>query len=221
GILVLSGLDGTGKSSQAERLLDRLEAEGLRSGVIWNRWKPILTLPLVKLARRMLSPVKDARTEDYSNFTEAKREKMKSPLKQKLWQRMVWSEYALQVRWRLVTHGWPSRGMVCDRYVYDTIVDMAVNFSVPPERLETLCEDPLLSLFPVPAQAVLIDIDPETGATRKDDGTPVEYLADRRQLYLQMARITGAVVVDGTGSIDDIAEEIWERTGPWRSTLRG
>jgi thymidylate kinase len=221
GILTLSGLDGTGKSSQAEKLLTRLATEDMKAGAIWNRWKPFLSLPIVKLARRTLSPVKEARTADYSNFTEAKKKKMESPLKKKIWQTMVWSEYSLQVRFRLLTHGWPFRGMICDRYVYDTLVDMAVNFSVSPGELESLCGNSLLDLFPVPVQAILIDIDPETGARRKDDGTPVNYLSDRRQLYLEMARITGAIVIDGTKTIDEISDEIWDRTGIWRSTLPG
>ncbi len=221
GILTLSGLDGTGKSSQAEKLLERLSAEGMRAGAIWNRWKPCLTLPVVKLARRSLSPVKEARTADYSNFTQAKKNKMKSPFKRKIWQTMVWSEYSMQVRFRLLTHGWPFRGMICDRYVYDTLVDMAVNFSISPQELESLCVNPLLELFPVPVQAILIDIDPETGARRKDDGTPVGYLSDRRELYLAMAKITGAIVIDGTKTINEISEEIWNLTGQWRSTLTG
>ncbi|MBU8923149.1 MAG: hypothetical protein KOO63_15125 [Bacteroidales bacterium] len=219
GILTLSGLDGTGKSSQAEKLLNRLSSEGIKAGAIWNRWKPCLSLPLVKLARRSLSQVKEARTADYANFTEAKKEKMKSPARKKIWQTMVWSEYSFQVRFRLLTHGWPFRGMICDRYVYDTLVDMAVNFSVSPTELESLCVNPLLDLFPVPTQAILIDIDPETGARRKDDGTPVDYLSDRRQLYLEMARITGAIIIDGMKTIEEISEEIWDRTGAWRSTL--
>lgn len=219
GILVLSGLDGTGKSSQARILSERLFGSGIRVNTIWNRWKPVLTLPLIKMARRSISPVRDAQTADYSNFTEKKRDRMRSPLKRDLWQTVVWSEYAMQVNFRLAVGGYPFRGIISDRYVYDTLVDMAINFSATSTDLERLCEHALFSLFPRPAKLIVIDIDPEVGARRKSDGTPPEYLADRRQLYLEMARITGAPVIDGCGSIENIAEEIWESSSEWRATL--
>lgn len=220
-ILVLSGLDGTGKSTQAEILARRLASEGVGVGTVWNRWKPLASAPLIYLARRRLSAVRDARIADYRNFTESKKNKMRSPAKRAAWQTMVWIEYAVEVNLRLSRHRSRSRGVICDRYVYDTVVDMAVNFSMGPEELHELCENRLLDLFPVPSRAILIDIDPRTGSERKNDGTPEEYLADRRELYLEMARLTGAAVIDGRRSVEEIAAGIWDETEEWRSSLAG
>jgi dTMP kinase len=219
-ILALSGLDGTGKSTQAQILTGRLAEEGISVGTVWNRWKPIVSAPVVTLARRSINQRKDAPTAQYSDFTRAKKEKMKSRSKRALWQLMVWGEYAAEVNIRLRRAGFPSRNIICDRYVYDTLVDMAVNFSLEPGELEDLCDHTLLSLFPVPTQVVVIDIDPLTGTDRKRDGTPPEYLADRRELYLEMARITGGVLVDGNGTIEETASAIWEGCRSWRENLR-
>ncbi|MBN1163032.1 MAG: hypothetical protein JXB45_00500 [Candidatus Krumholzibacteriota bacterium] len=219
GVLVLSGLDGTGKSTQASILADRLRQEGIKVDTIWNRWKPCLSAPAIRLARRRINPAKDAALSDYENFTETKRKKMRNPLKRSLWQLLVWSEYALQVNWRLRTHRYPLRGIICDRYVYDTLIDMAINFSLGEEELPQLCSHPLLGLFPRPGCVILIDIDPQTGAERKKDGTPASYLSDRRKLYLALAGIMDAPVVNGERSIDEIADELWEITGPWRKRL--
>ena len=144
---------------------------------------------------------------------------MRSPVKQALWQAMVWSEYTVQVHSRLLGAGYPRRAVISDRYVYDTLVDMAVNFSLEPAGLEKLCSHSLMSLFPAPASVVIIDIDPETGAARKSDGTPPEYLADRRPFYLEMAKLTGAAVVDGNGTIEETAAGIWEGCSRWRENL--
>lgn len=219
GILVLSGLDGTGKSTQARILSERLSEMGIDVATVWNRWKPLLSAPVIRVARRRLSSVKDAPTSDYSSFTRAKKEKMRNPFKRALWQIMVWGEYAIEVGIRLLRAGFPGKGIICDRYVYDTMVDMAINFSITPSRLPSICGHPLLGLFPRPAQVILIDIDPTEGSRRKDDGTPRQYLADRRAVYLEMARITGADIIDGEKSIEEIAERIWDVTGEWRAAL--
>lgn len=218
-MLVLSGLDGTGKSTQAGILQERLTGKGVEPTTIWNRWSPSITAPLISIARKRIDPRPDAAMEEYSDFTRSKRERMKSPARRALWQAMVWSEYIIQVRSRLFGAGYPRRAVISDRYVYDTLVDIAVNFSLEPGELETLCSHPLLSLFPVPASFVVIDIDPEVGSTRKSDGTPPEYLADRRPFYLEIARLTGAAVVDGNGTIEETAAGIWEGCARWRKNL--
>jgi thymidylate kinase len=220
-LLVLSGLDGTGKSTQAGILVDRLKRKGITVRTVWNRWKPLISVPIVALARKTISRDKDAPTAQYEEFTRVKKEKMKHPLKQALWQLMVWSEYALEANIRLRKTGHPFRNIISDRYIYDTLIDIAVNFSLEPGDLETLCNHTLLSLFPIPTEIVVIDIDPLVGTGRKRDGTPPEYLADRREFYIEMARITGAALVNGNGTVEETASSIWENCRIWRENLLG
>ncbi len=219
-MLVLTGLDGSGKSTQAELLARRLYENGYEVAKVWSRWEPALSAPLIRTAKRRLGAREDAATADYTDFTAAKRQAMNKPWKQSLWQLMVWSEYAVQMHWRLLPHALRRRGVICDRYIHDTLVDIAINFSVKPEEIERLCRHPLLALFPAPRSVIYIDIDPETGAGRKRDGTPPEYLADRREHYLSLAQLIGAPTVNGGETIERVAEAIWESTGSWRSSLR-
>ncbi len=219
-LLILSGLDGSGKSTQAELLASRLHGEGYAVATVWSRWEPALSAPLIRAAKKRLNPRTNAATADYRRFTAAKRQTMQNRWKRILWQFMVWSEYAAQLNYRLAPHILGRRGVICDRYVYDTIIDIAVNFSVKPGEIDSLCRHPLLAFFPTPRQVIYIDIDPETGAARKADGTPPEYLADRREYYLSMARLLGAAIVNGGDSMEGVAEAIWEGTGEWRRNLR-
>lgn len=217
-LIVLSGLDGSGKSTQTALLAARLSADGIPAAVIWNRWKPFLSAGLIRLAKSWLKTHARVREGDYHGFTDAKRRSMKSAWKRNLWQMMVWGEYALQVRARLLSHRRKGLTILCDRYVYDTLVDVAINFSLPAARIEELMNHPLLSFFPKPGLVMFIDIDPETGATRKSDGTPAAYLADRREYYASMARILHAPIIDGGAGVEEIAHSIWEFTGPWRAS---
>ena len=215
-LIVLSGLDGSGKSTQALLLAERLRAEGIPAESVWNRWKPAVSAMFISLARRWLKAQERVKKGDYRGFTDAKRRKMRSGWKRSVWQAMAWGEYAAQVRARLLAHRHKGTTVLCDRYVYDTLVDIAINFSVPPLEIADLMDHRLLALFPKPAVVVFIDIDPATGAARKSDGTPADYLADRRPYYMSLARILNAPVVDGGSSVESVAGAIWNLTSPWR-----
>ncbi len=220
-LIVLSGLDGSGKSTQIALLAEQLGAEGIPATVIWNRWKPFLSAGAIRLARRYLRATAGVREGDYRGFTDAKRRSMRSGWKRDLWQMMVWSEYAAQVHARLLPRRLRGLAVLCDRYVYDTLVDVAINFSLPASRLAELMNHPLFGLFPKPGLVLFIDIDPETGAARKSDGTPAAYLADRREYYTEMARILGAPIIDGGGSVESVSRAVWEFAAPWRERRRG
>jgi thymidylate kinase len=220
-LIVLSGLDGSGKSTQMEILAERLGTNGIPAAVLWNRWKPFLSAGVIRLAKRYLRARERVKAEDYRGFTDAKRRSMKSVWKRNLWQMMVWGEYAVQVRARILSHRRKGLAILCDRYVYDTLVDVAINFSLPPDRLDELMDHPFLSLFPKPGLVIFIDVDPETGSKRKSDGTPTAYLADRREYYAAMARLLRAPIVDGGARIESVADSIWELARPWRENRDG
>ncbi|UCF05934.1 MAG: hypothetical protein JSV33_02545 [bacterium] len=218
-LIVISGLDGSGKTTQCEILARQLGDAGIHAETVWNRWEPLISAPLIKLAKGHLTRRQRISDDDYTQFTDAKRRTMRSPFKRRLWQLMVWSEYALEVALRFVRR--PNAVLICDRYVYDTVVDIAINFHMTADELEYLLDHPLFVLYPTPALVIFLDIAPEIGASRKTDGTPVAYLADRREYYLAMARILNAPVIDGAGDITQVAGEIWSRTEQWRAGCAG
>jgi thymidylate kinase len=219
-LIVLSGLDGSGKSTQAALLAERLRGEGVRARAIWNRWNPFISAPFIRIARRHLRVTEGVGNDDYRSFTEAKRKKMRSAWKRNVWQLMVWSEYSLQVHGRLFRHRIAGTKVICDRYVYDTLIDIAINFSVGANDIRELMSHPLLSLFPKPALVIFIDIDPEVGAARKSDGTPPTYLADRRAYYAALSHMLSAPLIDGGASVTSVSDTIWELTKDWRSHLK-
>jgi dTMP kinase len=216
-MIVLCGLDGSGKSTQTALLAERLAAAGIPAEAVWNRWEPRVSAPLIRFAKRRLRSSSGAGAEDYAAFRDAKRRTMKGGLKRSLWQILVWSEYSWEVRGRLAPPRRRGAAVICDRYVHDTLIDIAINFSAPPPALAGLMSHPLLALFPKPSLAIVVDIDPETGAARKSDGTPPAYLADRREYYVELARILNAPVVDGGRPVETVFDEVWARTASWRA----
>jgi len=98
--------------------------------------------------------------------------------------------------------------LICDRYLYDAIVDFALSCSMPVSRIESLLNNPVSRLFPRPCRLYFIDISAEIGASRKTDGTSLAYLEDRVPMYRHIADIVKATIVDGTLSLDDIKKII-------------
>jgi len=166
-IIVISGLDGSGKSTQSKIISERLKGAGLNSVTLWNRWEPKISYPFIKLAKSYLSNFRKVSENNYTKFTEAKRQSMRSGWKRSIWQTMVWSEYLIEVLWRLQHYNLKNIIVIFDRYYYDTMIDIAINFSFQPEELEGLMHHPLIRLYPKPKFAVFIDVAPEVGVARQ------------------------------------------------------
>jgi thymidylate kinase len=214
-----TGLDGSGKTTQAEALVARLG--GSRAGWVyrWARWDPYVTSPLMALARRLLRRGKgegSGRPTDDRGHAEFKQQKQKlfrSGAARRMWTWMVLLEYLPQAWLRLLPPLWRGRHIVCDRYLPDVWIDLAMNFGEGSDGVARLRAHPLCRLFPRPDRTLLFDVDPATGFARKQDGTPLAYLADREPLYRGLTELLDAVVVDANAPLEDVARQVREAMG--------
>jgi dTMP kinase len=182
-LICLLGIDGSGKTTQATTLVATLRAQGVAAVHAWARWLPIFLLPL-RVLGRALAGRRGNQEENYQGFTASKRQILRNPLRATLWKHLVLLEHALQVFFKVRLRLLAGKTVVADRYVYDTLIDLAVNLSCHPDQL---LNEPLLRLFPRPDLSVLLELSPRTGAERKADGTTEEYLAERDALYRRLA----------------------------------
>jgi dTMP kinase len=208
-LIVFSGLDGAGKSTQIELLLERLRQNGQRPHYLWTRggYTPLferLKVLLRKLPGRVVPP---------SGYTPQRAQAFGKGWVRRLWLSaalldLLWV-YAVKVRW------WRWRGqiVVCDRYLWDTLIDFRMNF--PQEHIErSLLWRCLARLAPKPDAAFLLLVPVEESVRRSDvKGEPFrdtfEVLAQRLAHYQALADETGAWhVLDGQRPIDELTAEI-------------
>ncbi|MCK4547510.1 MAG: hypothetical protein KAW17_08735 [Candidatus Eisenbacteria sp.] len=212
-LICLLGIDGSGKSTQAGALAESLQQQDVDAIHAWARWKPILMLPARRLGRAIVRR-RGVAEEDYRGFTDSKRTILRGRFQANLWKNFALLEHSSQIFIKVRIPMLMGKTVVADRYVYDTLIDLSVNLDVPPD---TLLKEPLLKLFRKPDLVILLDLSPKLGAARKDDGTPEEYLAERRDLYLQMADALGMEMVDAGGSPVEVQAEIrqlvWKKLG--------
>lgn len=221
-VVALSGLDGSGKSSQAAALKEALERLGHEAVV---EWRPILANPSVgrlsDVARKALRRLRwvpglsrlDRRAEAGESFlaapdTTARRGPLRSVLTH-AWVAYIALTNAYTHR-RLARRG---RVVIFDRYVLDSSVFMRYLWGGT-FRLERRL---LRALSPEPLCAFLLDVRGEAAYARKQDQWSVDELSRQAELYRELHTALGVSRLDGERPKEElcaeIAEQVWRALG--------
>ena len=207
-LILFSGIDGGGKSTQIERLLSVLRSRGANPVCFWSRggYTPGFEW-LKRLVRRGSGGALPGQGK-----SQARKQAFS-----KRWVRSVWLSlalldlmfwYGVRIRfWR-----WSGRPVVLDRYWPDTAIDFQLNF--PGSKVESgwmwRC---LLMVAPKPERAFLLRVPVEESQRRsklKNEPFPddEETLRDRLKGYDEWSGKCLYKVLDGRRSIDSLATEI-------------
>ncbi len=219
-LIALCGIDGTGKSTQAEILHDRFEAAGHTTEVLWCRWDPILARPAVRLLDRLsrrhtlVATVSNANGGSGDNRRALKRRLLSSPLIRRLWIGLMVLDYGLQAAPKLLRARREAEVVIVDRYRHDVLIDLSAGGELvaTPRVLRWLLPDPDL--------IVVLDVDERVALARKPDSPDLTYLDQRRRLYHQLAHGSAAILIDASGPADVVGESVF-RAIVANSTLHG
>jgi len=208
-LIVFCGIDGSGKTTQAQLLVDTLIKKGLPASYVWARWEQILVRPLT---RKWKSSIKketghlDGRAKENK---QKKRKLLSNPVLRWLWLGAFFVDYGLQILLKVRVRLIRNELIVSDRMFYDSVIDQAINLGSNRDWLLDNLDSPWMKIiFPEPDLVMYIDCPGEIAFARKDDAPDVEYLTDRRALYKQLAEKYGWIGIDGTNSVDDIAAQV-------------
>jgi thymidylate kinase len=223
-LICLTGVDGCGKSTQARILKERMEAAGWDVATVWTGGRPYISRPLVRLAKRRLkAPVQqedgrfEARTagnsasDDFGDYLSRSNDMFRRywPLRRG-WTDVSLIEHAVEANLAVQPHLRAGRAVVCDRYIFKSVVNLAILLDLEMTELPGLLRHPAVLAVPKPDLYFLMDLPAEVAAARKTDLPSVEYVARRVPVYRALAAYAGMPVVDATQSPDQVAEAIWE-----------
>ena len=214
-LICLTGIDGSGKSTQAEKLVAHLRMAGYPARYVWAGRKSSFTRPFVQLGKaRMHAPARPATASAETNapyraYMHAMQRVFKQQLARAAWQQLTLAEHIIQI-WKHVSMPL-ARGeiVVCDRYLYDTLVSQAVLFGTTSAQFARVSHDSVLRLVPRPTIGFWLDVPPEIALRRKADIYDREHVEARQPLYAHLAQELSLCALDATLDADVLANSVW------------
>ncbi len=213
-LIVFSGTDGAGKSTQINRLEGALQDSGKRTARFWARGGYTPLFSLLKTGLRRAKPGALPKP----GASAERRQRFQSPLVRRVWLNIAIFDlmlcYVIWLRAKL----WTGKSVLCDRYLEDTLLDFERNF--PQERVGQWLLWRLLSgLAPKPDHRFLLIVPPEESARRgklKNEPFPdsPETLAWRHTRYLELAKSGEWIILDCLQAIERVQNCIRERVLP-------
>ncbi len=208
--ICFTGIDGSGKTTLARFLTERLSRNGFECKYVHNRLTPFLLKPFIIIGQKLFLRGKNI-FENYAEYSTTKRKVIRNNLLSLVYQWLLVLDYSIQVFLKVKAPLMLGKNIICDRYVYDTLVtDLAVDFGYSDKKLKQTLNR-LFRLFPQPELTFLVDVPEEIAYQRKNDIPSVEYLKERRNIYLIVGEEYGMVILDGTKKLEELQHEIVER----------
>ena len=204
-IIALSGIDGSGKTTQIDTLEARLRTSDAHVLRIWSRWRPISSLPLLALfLRRGYAEVHSTSSIGFVETHIPWRRGVTS-----VWCILTQLDNFMKTTIKLVIPLLLGYTIICDRYTLDLLVEGMADLHDPPTSKRLGYR--LLRLLPHPNIAFFIDVSAELAFSRKPDLPSVEHFTERVSLYRELCKTLNETVLDGKQSRDKIRDKIWEQ----------
>ena len=227
-VIALSGVDGSGKSTQVRNVQAALDRLGQPAEVQWTKITQdglsqrvgravkavIARTPLAARVdpAQLAAPAREGDDGEIRNYPDGappppdpgKVLRRKSKVLTWCWALLVAVGNGLEHRRAVQRHG--TRVVICDRYVLDSFAHLKYRYGSAGSLWLHRRVIGLLSVRP--AQAFFLDVPAEIARARKPEQYLTSELARFRELYHEYAQEAGVHVLDGTRPVDELAAEI-------------
>ena len=201
------GIDGSGKTTLSQRLVAHLKTEFSGVRYVHSFHSPIFLKPLKLLAKLTLMRKTD-QFGDYLHYKETKSERRK---RHRIMSRIygaIWIlDYSIQSLLKVAIPCIFSKVLVVDRYIFDVAINLSLTMDASEQSIWKRI-NLLLKINPKPDMAFLVDVPQEIAFARKNDIPHIEYLRERRAMYLNVASKFNMHILDGTNSIEELSAGI-------------
>ncbi|MBA7489546.1 Thymidylate kinase [subsurface metagenome] len=203
-----TGVDGSGKTTLAKTLVSIMKKESIGVKYVYNRYIPIVLRPVMLMGEFLFLRNKDF-YRNYADYSNTKRRASKNhPLLAKFYQHLLLLDYFIQILFKIKLPLLFGKNIICDRYIYDTIVtDLSIDFNYSEGDVKNSL-DKILSLFPTPDITFLVDLPEKIAYQRKNDIPSIGYLKERRKIYLYLGKEYDMRILDGSKKLAELQCEV-------------
>jgi thymidylate kinase len=207
-LITISGIDGSGKSSNAIALATALRQKGFPVSRSWTGYKHALSYPFLALLR-LVGYTHRIKVRGLVFF---RREIRRNKVIAKLWPLAIALDFVPKA-WRTVLLPlYQGRIIISDRYVYDVVAELTQDAGMGIRTRHLL-----LHTVPKPDIAFLMDVDEEIAWERamvpgRAPEQPYYDLGERRRIYRDLARTYGIIILDGSRDLSSNRYEILQKT---------
>lgn len=204
-VLCIVGPDGAGKTTQVRILTETLEERDASVRYMWLGFRHVLSLPILGLARVFglseTEAVPGGGAVGYHYF-------WRSRILSTIYPYVLFLDTLLFVVPRVYFYKYlTDTVVVCDRFVYDTLVDLMI--SVREYHLHTsLLGRMFVTMIPDDTRTVVLLADPAVLRTRRTDIEVDRTIDTKVELYTRLAETYDIPVVDASQPIDTTTSEI-------------
>lgn len=219
-LITFSGLDGAGKSSQAEALRNALEQLGWTTAMQWvrlewttlweNRWLGVIGWP-ARASLGLLAGVRRSPDGEAPPTLTPTAVRERSRFVSNIWVTVVAFAHASAQRREVRSHLRRGAIVICDRYTLDAAAHL--RFRYGEQRPFRFPIGVVHRFSPRPLRSYFVDVPAETAYARKAEQYSLEELARQAQLYREEAPGLGVRKLDGQRPREElcaeIAEDVW------------
>ncbi len=211
-LIAFSGVDGSGKTTQVDLLEESFQRINVNVIRIRSRWRPLLSLPLLVILRRLGYArvhraggvyIVETRLPPRGGLTS-------------LWCVLTQIENIVKTGVKLLFPLILGRIVICDRYALDMVVDGMAGLNDQPGH--TRLGFQLLRLLPKPDFSFFMDTDPEVAFKRKPDLPGLGDYVERLRLYRELSSRWGVTTVNARVSPKTIHRRVWNDISSPRHT---
>jgi thymidylate kinase len=201
--IYVTGCDGTGKTTQAQLLLDEFQRRGMQPQHLWLRFPFFLTLPLLAYARmRGYSWYEETNgvRQGYWDFR-------RSWLLRTIFPWLLLVDAALAAVPKVYLPLLRGRTIVCERFVLDMVVDLAIALH-DRDFCRRLPGRLFQRLLPPGAMVTILDLDAATIRTRRADLAIDKRLQARLDYFRVLVESAKLPVVSSALPVEEVHRQI-------------
>lgn len=204
------GIDGSGKTTMTKGLIDEFGQMGVPLEYRWAKFESSFLRSIISIKNRLFVIEMDQK-KNYEKSLKIKKDLFNNRVLSLFYESFVFLSYGIQIFYKVSLPLLFGKNIICDRYIYDTAVDLAYDLELnDKELLQKLSR--LIMFSPKPDILIFIDVPLEVSLKRKDDIPSLDFLQQKKKLYFKLLKsksidIRSLKIMDGTLPADTLRKE--------------